>query len=79
MKTQIRRTKVAIARSFLDQLTIFCLQMETKAYIYIYVVQCHFEAKLFILVPNLKCEVKILDLRSENFRFLNFKGPWTCP
>ena len=49
--------KMAIAWSFLDQLTQFFFQMEAKAYIY--VVQCHFEVELSILVPNLKCEVKI--------------------
>ena len=53
------RMKIAIARPFLDQLTPF-LQMEAKTHIY--VVQCHFGANLFILVPNLKCKVK-------NYRF----------
>ena len=50
------RTKIAIARSFLDQLAPIFLQMEAKTYIY--VVQVHFGDKLFIFVPNLKREVK---------------------
>ena len=32
------------------------LQVEAKTYIYVF--QCHFGAKLFILAPNLKREVK---------------------
>ena len=54
------------------------LQMEAKAYIC--VVQFHFGVNLFILVPNLKCEVKHSRfLRSEIFLLFNFDGPWTEP
>ena len=51
------RTKLARALSFLDQLTPIFLQMEGKTYIL--VVQSHSGADIFMLMPNLKCEVKL--------------------
>ena len=54
------------------------LQMESNTYIY--VVQWHIGAKLFILVPNLKHEVKKSRFWGPRiFRFFNFDSPWTGP
>ena len=51
-------------------------QMEAKTYIY--VVQCHFWANLFILVPNLKHKVRNSRFRGlRNFRFSTSTAPVT--